>query len=198
MMRVAVDLDDVLADLISCVISVHAEMNGVRLQREQVVDWDVFPPAVHDAVRAKGWYGRLQPLPGAAAFMAWLRERHDPHIVTYRSEAARAITTQWLEQHLAGLYKELHLAGGPKLAVCLELDVDLIIDDSPRHLPAVCSAMRIPGILIDSPMNAHLSETDLIRRARDLDQARELVLHFEQRLSCRQDVMPAAESGDEG
>lgn len=171
-MRVAVDLDDVLADLISCLIRTHEEITGERLRREQATNWDVFPAAVHDHVRYEGGYRDLTPLPDAREFLKWLGESNEIHIVTYRGAHARSITEEWLERHVDGLFDELHLTGGGKVDTCRELGAQLIIDDSYNQIPAVTEALGIPGILIDTPMNQHIPDSELVRRAHGLGQAR--------------------------
>ena len=184
-MLVAVDLDDVLADLISCLIRTHEEIVGEQLERSQATSWDVFPPAVHDHVRYEGGYGTLLPLPYAREFLGWLRERHTVHIVTYRGAHAQQVTENWLAQHVDGRFDGLHLTGGGKGDACRELGADLIVDDSYNQIPAVTDALQIPGILIDTPMNQHIQESALVRRARGLRQARRVIedLQREDRLA---------------
>ena len=174
-MRVAVDLDDVLADLISLLLATHREVCGEILTREQAIGWDVFPPEVHERVKFGGGYGGLTPLPGAYEFLMWLKERHEVNIVTYRGEHARDVTVTWLDSHFPSLYDAVHLTGGGKVDICRELDVKLIIDDSCHQVPAVTSALGIPGILMDTPMNQHIEESRFIRRAEDLGQARRII-----------------------
>ena len=177
-MRVAVDLDDVLADLISCLIATHRQMNGVSLTREQAVNWHVFPLPVHDRIRFGGGYATLVPLPGAREFLAWLRPQAEVFIVTYRGDHAKETTEAWLARHFSGLYDGVRYTGGSKVDACRDLRVDLIVDDSCHQVPAVTAALGIPGVLMDAPMNRHIAETALIRRARDLAQARCLIRQF--------------------
>ena len=178
-MRVAVDLDDVLADLISCLLTTHQQMTGASLTREQAVNWHVFPTEVHDRVRYGGAYAHLVPLPGAREFLCWLKGRHDVHIVTYRGQHAEAVTRDWLDRHMPGAYDQVHLTGGGKVDACRALGAGLIIDDSYSQIPAVTEALRIPGILMETPMNRHIQETGLIRRARNLTEARAIVQEVE-------------------
>jgi len=174
-MRIGVDLDDVLADLIAELICVNRQKTGEMVNRNDAVNWQVFPPEVHDAVRFEGGYTRLQPLPGARKFLTWLKRCHSVFIVTYRNEQARKDTLAWLARYLPGLYDEIRFTGGPKLEACQELQLDLFVDDSARHLTNVTGALQIPGILIDSPMNQDLKCAGLIRRAHDLDAARKWI-----------------------
>ena len=177
-MRIALDLDDVLADLIAKLIDLHHAINGVALERRHAVGWDVFPAAVHDAARSRG-YASLEPRPGAAAFLRWITREHSVYIVTYRTAEAEAVTLDWLDSHFPGLEPRVHFTGGPKVKTCCRLQVELMIDDSTHHLAGVTQALRIPGILISSPMNRHVQDTRRIRRANDLREARTLVEQVE-------------------
>ena len=179
-MRIAVDLDDVLADLISHLLVVHHEVTGVTLTREQAKNWDMFPPEVHDRVRYGGGYAMLDSLPGAPEFLQWLKQRHHVFIVTYRGEHARRVTQEWLSRHVYGMYDEVYLTGGCKVETCRELGVELIIDDSYSQIPAVTSQLHIPGILMDTPMNQHIQETELIKRAKTLREARQIVRQLQE------------------
>ncbi len=179
-MRIAVDLDDVLADLIQCLIDTHREITGEVLSREEALDWNVFPLEVHDHVRYQGGYTRLAPLPQAKEFLLWLRQRHEVVIVTYRNEEARAVTEEWLALHVSNCYDRLFFAGGSKLPICQKLKVECMVDDSCNQLPLVTSSMQIPGILIDTPMNRHIQDTDLIHRAANLREAQGIIAQLEQ------------------
>lgn len=175
-MNVACDLDDVIADLVPRLIEMHADMTGVRLTREQVTDWDVFPEALHVRARTDGTYGRLPLLPGAREFLEWLRQAgHRVFIVTFRGEPSRAITTEWLDRHVPRLYESVHLTGGSKVDACRALGVELIIDDSAQHVQAVTGALAVPGVLLDTPMNRHLPESRLVRRALTHEHARSII-----------------------
>jgi len=174
-MRIAVDLDDVLADLISCLLLTHRELTGEILTREDAIAWDVFPAAVHDHVRYNGGYATLRPLPYGREFLSSLRSKHEIHIVTYRGKHAESATLAWLDDHLPGLYDSVHLTGGSKVETCRQLGIGLIVDDSCNQVPAVTDALRIPGILVETPMNRHIAETDLIHRAGDLREACEII-----------------------
>lgn len=189
-MRIGVDLDDVLADLIPELIATHREMHGVALHLEDATSWDVFPPDVHDRVRAQG-YARLQPKPGACDFMRWLTQRHEAHIVTYRNDAARPVTMAWLRTHLPGCHGEVHFTGGSKVGACRRLRIELLIDDSCNQIPAVTEALGIPGILLDTAMNKHVREGPLVRRAMDLGDVRSIIQHVEQTGSLTPDPSPA-------
>lgn len=177
-MRIGVDLDDVLSDLIAELIRTHRELTGVSLTREQATGWDVFPTAVHDRVRAEG-YARLVPLPGAREFLEWLRPRHTVHIITYRNEAARQVTLTWLDRHFPGLYDDIRFTGGSKVEACRQVGIQLLMDDSSRQLPEVTRVLGIPGILMETPMNRHVTEDGCIRRARTHAEARTIFSEWE-------------------
>ena len=186
-MRVGVDLDDVLAELIPELIATHRELHGVALRLEDATAWSVFPPDVHDHVRRQG-YARLRPKPGARDFMQWLTERHETYIVTYRNPAARSVTMAWLRTHLPGCHGEVHFTGGSKVDTCRRLRLELLVDDSCNQIPAVTEALGIPGVLVDTAMNRHVSEGPLVRRAGDLADVRAIIRHLEQTGSLAPDA----------
>ena len=117
----------------------------------------------------------MVPLPYAREFLTWLRGTHEVFIVTYREERARQMTLAWLDQHLAGLFDGIRFTGGSKIDACRELAVGLIVDDSARQVPAVTDALGIHGILMDTPMNRHVPDSELIRRATGLREARQII-----------------------
>ncbi len=173
--RIAIDLDDVLADLIGELLHLYCKRHGVDMRREDVVDWDTFPEDVHNAIRKDGGYESLSPIPGADEFLAWLAVRYETHIVTYRSPAAREETTRWLQAHMPQVYQDVHFADGSKVSICRSLGVELLIDDSVNQLPPVTKELGIPGILIDTPMNRRIRQSSRIKRAYNFTEAREHV-----------------------
>ena len=175
-MHIAVDLDDVIADLLPHLVDTHFRMTGQKKDPAAVRRWEEFPAAVQDQVKYGGEYALLQPIPGAFEFLSWLRQVHEVSIVTYRGKHAKSITMEWLEKHVPGTYDGVFFTGGSKVDMCRELGVGLIIDDSYNQIPAVTAALNIPGILMDTPMNRHIVETDLIFRASNLAEARELIV----------------------
>ncbi len=177
-MRLGIDLDDVLADLIGGLIDLHHAMSGVRLDRELVADWSDFPPEVHRRMREAG-YARLAPIPTARRFLEELkRNGHRVFIITYRNPEAGPVTRRWLNTHFAGLYDGLHCTGGSKVEACRALRVDLLVDDSLNQVPAVTRALGVPGILITTPMNRAFRTGGLIRRADDLEIAARQIAEF--------------------
>lgn len=175
-MRIALDLDDVLAELIPYLMQTHARLTGQRLDHVDVTGWDVFVREAHDEARFEGGYGRLNPVDGARDLLVWLRDSgHDVYIVSYRSEDARAVTEEWLAEHIGDLFVALHLVGGSKVDVCRRLAVDLIVDDSKRQVTAVTQALDIPGILVRTHMNRDWTPPVHIREAYDLRDVRRLV-----------------------
>ncbi|NOY82599.1 MAG: hypothetical protein GXP31_16500 [Kiritimatiellaeota bacterium] len=177
-MRLGIDLDDVLADLVGGLIELHYAMSGVWLDREQVADWDDFPPEVHRRMRETG-YARLSPLPAAREFLETLKQDgHHVFIVTYRNPEAGPVTRRWLDRYLDGLYDGLCCTGGSKVEVCRAHRVDLIVDDSPNQVQAVTRALEVPGILVTTPMNRAFRTGGLIRRADDLATAGRQIAEF--------------------
>lgn len=175
-MRIALDLDDVLADLIPYLVRTHARLTGETLRSRDVTGWDVFVREAHDEARFRGGYRHLEPIDGARELLSWLRRAdHDVYIVSYRSENARTVTEAWLAEHIGDLFVSLALVGGSKVEACRHLDVDLIVDDSIRQITAVTEALKIPGILVRTHMNRSWRTPAHVRAAETLEQVRYLI-----------------------
>lgn len=184
-MHLGIDLDDVLADLIGGLIRLHADMHGVRLDREQVTGWDVFPEDVHRRMM-DGGYAALAPLPGARDFLRELRtDGHRLTIITYRSPRVQDLSRTWLDRHFPELWDGLVCTGGGKVESCRRLGVDLLVDDSLHQAPAVVRELGIPAVLITSPMNRHVRAGGLLYRADSLDQALAVIRRIAGRFQSR-------------
>ena len=72
------------------------------------------------------------------ALAAWRRAGHYLHITSHRSADAHAATERWLEQNGVAC-DDLHCSTD-KIARCVELEIDLLIDDSPVNLERALDA----------------------------------------------------------
>jgi 5'(3')-deoxyribonucleotidase len=187
-MRIGVDLDDVLGDLIGALIALYAREDGVNLPRDAVTDWNVFPPHIHGKMIESG-YASVRPIPGAREFLdALQRAGHEIWIITYRSPKVETSTRDWLDRHFPNLVQGLACTGGGKVEACRRLQVGLLVDDSRTQAPRVREALGIPGILITTPMNRDFPVGNGIYRADTLDEARSLALRLAGGTARREDA----------
>jgi hypothetical protein len=102
----------------------------------------------------------------------WHAAGHFVHITSHRATAAHDATTRWLER--IGLpHDDLHCSFD-KVGRCVELQIDLLIDDSPVNLVRARAAGIVPAAL-RHPWNAELCDREGILCGRDWHELAALV-----------------------
>lgn len=163
-MHIGWDLDDVTTNLTEGLLRLYALRTGVQAAPGDVLDWSFFPREIHDEMMLSGYSG-LKAKPGAAEALKKLKAGGDRvSIITYRNAGSRSATLGWLEENIPGLYDGLYMAGGSKAAICAEIGVDVLVDDSARQAMDVSRA-GIHAIVYATPMNRGVEEAGLVSRA---------------------------------
>jgi uncharacterized HAD superfamily protein len=106
-----------------------------------------------------------EPYAGAVeTIRGWHEAGHFIHITSHRTTEAHAATAAWLER--IGLpYDELYCSED-KVSRCVEIAIDLLIDDSPVNLLAAVDA-GIAAATIEHPWNREICEEEDIVCAPD-------------------------------
>lgn len=169
-MRIAIDVDEVLADQLSSIIAFHNAKYGTALRREDFATykfWEVWGGTREEAIQKTRAFhqgpraAHIAPIAGAQGAIQELSRQHELVVVTARWNDIAAETQQWIEEHFPQAFSQFHFAnhyaldGSPertKLEICQEVGADLLIDDS---LPNVTDMAHIGkrGILLDYPWN---------------------------------------------
>lgn len=165
--KVGVDFDDVVLDCNTSLALFHNKHYGTSFERKDVQSFDLTKlwhcTEEEMAVRIKGWYNspehaESRSMPGAVEAIRKLAASCELHIITARSSQVQGITSQWIAEHLPGVFSGIHFtnrfAGGrrPKSEVCRELEISVLIDDSIDNARDV-AASEIPVLLFDAPWN---------------------------------------------
>ncbi|SEH15090.1 5' nucleotidase, NT5C type [Thermoleophilum album] len=170
-MRVAIDIDSTLHDYWRILARIARDRYGVDLRYEEQRDWQISALAgdalVHCVEESHSDENVLsaEPYPQAVETVrAWKQRGHWIQITSHRRESARLATAQWLER--IGLpYDDLHCSFD-KVTRCVELGVELLIDDSPVNLVRAHEAgIRVATLL--HPWNEEVVETFGFTAARD-------------------------------
>src|SRR4051794_22848547 len=112
-----------------------------------------------------------EPYPDAVETVrAWHDQGHWIHVTSHRATSAHDPTARWLEQ-IGMPYDDLHCSYD-KIARCVELGIDVLVDDSPVNLERA-RERGILGATILHPWNARLATEDGIVAARDWAELRE-------------------------
>jgi uncharacterized protein len=166
MARIALDIDSTLHHYWDLLQRVAVERYGVQLPYEAQRDWGITAlerdALVHcvEETHSDENIEAGEPYPGAVETVrAWHEAGHWIHITSHRRAAAQAATARWLDA--IGLpYDDLHCSFD-KVTRCIELEIDLLIDDSPLNI-ARANEAGIRAATIIHPWNEELIGDGLV------------------------------------
>ena len=171
MARIALDIDSTLHDYWDLLRSIVNERYGVDLAYESQTDWGITRlPQEHLRAAVMETHSddniaAAEPYPGAVETVtAWHDEGHWIHVTSHRAESCAPATARWLAQ--VGIpYDDLYCSYD-KVTRCVELGIDILVDDSPVNLEGARAA-GIVGATIIHPWNAELEGDEHVILARD-------------------------------
>jgi 5'-nucleotidase len=153
-LRIAIDMDEVIADSLGKHLRSYNETFGDRLTRADLGDRsleEAVPPgrreATEDLVLAPGFFRDLEPIEGSREVVRQLAERYEVFIATAAMEVPTSFADKyaWLRQHFPFIPTSHIVFCGDKGV----LDVDYLIDDTSRHF----ARFRGMPILFSAPHN---------------------------------------------
>lgn len=155
MERIAVDMDDVLADTLGAQLAWFGARYGYRWTRgdltgKQLFDDLVTPEqaAAHAAVMREGsFFGDLPVLPGAPEVLRRLADRYEVFVASAATEFPGSFLPKfrWLERHFPFIPASRVVFCGDKAVVA----ADYLVDDNVHRFPG----FRGQGVLFDAPHN---------------------------------------------
>jgi uncharacterized HAD superfamily protein len=160
-MRIAIDIDSTLHHYWDVFEQIVRERHGVELPYEEQVTWGITrldPALVAECVaetHTEEYVLSSEPYPHAVETVAaWHERGHYIHITSHRSVDSHDVTARWLDR--IGLPFDDLYCSYDKVTRCVELDIDLLIDDSPVNLDRA-SEHGIAGATIIHPWNRSLA-----------------------------------------
>jgi len=170
-MRIGIDIDSTLHHYWDTFETVAKSRFGIDLPYERQRDWtiSVLKPeqvkAIVSETHSDPNVVSAVPYPGAVETVnRWAAEGHWIHITSHRSDEARGATLEWLKT--IGLsYDDLHCSFD-KIPRCVELEVDLLIDDSPINILRAIEEGIVPATL-EHPWNEDVCSTESVIAAPD-------------------------------
>jgi uncharacterized protein len=177
--RIAIDIDSTLHHYWDLFRSVVRARYGVDLAYESQTDWHVQKLPADDLraavmeTHSNENIAAAEPYPDAAETVrAWHAAGHWIHITSHRATSCAAATADWLDQH--GIpYDDLYCSYD-KVTRCVELGIDLLVDDSPINLERARQE-GILGATLLHPWNRDFEGQDGTIVARDWSELRELL-----------------------
>ncbi|HYF25116.1 MAG TPA: hypothetical protein VD931_05205 [Baekduia sp.] len=170
-MRIAIDIDSTLHHYWDVLSAAAQRRFGIDLPYDEQLTWGITRLREQqlqlciEETHSREVILAGQPYPGAVeAVNRWHAAGHYIHITSHRATGCQAATGEWLEA--IGLrYHDLHCSFD-KVARCVELDIDLLIDDSPVNLVRALE-QGIATATIEHPWNRDVIEEEDIVAAAD-------------------------------
>jgi len=179
LLRIALDLDGVLADTMKLWLRLWNRRTGQDLSYEELSEWDFwrrlglgedeFMEMLNEAWRM--WRSLPPTEPNLSEKVSRLRSLGRIDIVTARSRETERYALMWLEAHRVP-YDGYIWVRSSRLKP--KLDYDVFIDDSPLIVDGLIARGRML-LLYDRPWNRSVSEDRLVRRIRSLEEAYEVL-----------------------
>jgi FMN phosphatase YigB (HAD superfamily) len=175
--RIAIDIDSTLHHYWDLFQSIVHERFGIQMPYEDQTGWGITKiPQEHlrEAVmetHSDDNIAGAEPYPGAVETVrAWHEEGHWIHITSHRAETCAPATARWLEQ--IGLpFDDLHCSYD-KVTRCVELGIDVLVDDSPVNLERG-RAEGILGATLLHPWNRDFEGQEGVVTAHDWTELRD-------------------------
>ena len=163
-MRIAIDIDSTLHHYWDRLSDSARRRFGVELPYDEQLTWGITrlkPQQLQvciDDTHSEAEILASQPYPGAVEVVnAWHAAGHFIHVTSHRAEGCQAATSRWLEQ--IGLQVDDLHCSYDKVARCVALEIDVLIDDSPVNIQRALEAGIRPAT-IRHPWNDELCDTE--------------------------------------
>jgi hypothetical protein len=178
-MRIAIDVDSTLHHYWDVLSEISRRRFGVELPYEEQFTWGItrLRPDQLTVCIEESHSDELilagQPYPGAVdTISAWSEQGHFIHITSHRSATCAPATSKWLA-NLGLPFDDLHCSQD-KVTRCVELGMDILIDDSPFNISAAIEH-GIATATILHPWNVELCEVEDVIAAKDWDELSRLL-----------------------
>jgi uncharacterized protein len=170
-MRIAIDIDSTLHHYWDVLSDAAQRRFGVQLPYELQSTWGItrLRPDQLEVCIAESHREDVilagRPYPDAVEIVnRWHDAGHVIHVMSHRDPAAHDATARWLDR--IGLrYDELHCSAN-KVSRCVDLGIEILIDDCPDHILRALAAGIVPAT-IAHPWNRDVCEEEGILCAPD-------------------------------
>ena len=187
-MKIAVDIDEVLADSLSSYLNYFNNSFGTSIRKEDFVVgktfWEVLGVAEEKRDEIRAHYDK-HPLskdwiliPGSQKGIKKLAENNELVVISNRMPPRFDATKQWLERNFDGVFKETYFTEADrdgetkpaKAEICERVGALMLLEDSPEEA-LECVRRGIGVVLFDTYLNQGLGTNKRIARVKNWDEA---------------------------
>lgn len=176
MAKIALDIDSTLHHYWDLLQRVARDRYGVELPYEEQRDWGITALArdavVHCVEETHSDENILAGVPYEGAVdtvRSWHERGHWIHVTSHRRPHTAQATARWLER-IGMPFDDLHCSFD-KVTRCVELGIDVLVDDSPRNIARAREAGMVAATIVH-PWNEHVVGRDGVIGARDWHELR--------------------------
>ena len=170
-MRIAIDIDSTLHHYWDELAAAARRRFGVDLPYDEQHTWTItrlrdaqLLAAIADT-HSDAAIARARPYPHAVEIVnGWHDAGHFIHVTSHRAERCHPATVRWLAD-IGLVYDDLYCSHD-KVGRCIELGIDVLIDDSPINLVRALDAGIVAATLVH-PWNREVCEDEDIVCAGD-------------------------------
>jgi uncharacterized protein len=156
--RIALDIDSTLHHYWPLLAGIAEERFGIKLPYEEQDGWGVHelePRQLKELIaetHSDENIATAEPYPHAVETVrAWHEAGHWIHVTSHRALHTKEATARWLDK-IGMPYDDLHCSDD-KITRCVELQIDVLVDDSPVNLESAIE-QGILGATLAHPWNA--------------------------------------------
>jgi uncharacterized protein len=170
-MRIAIDIDSTLHHYWDELAAAARRRFGIDLPYDEQHTWTIsrlreeqLRAAIADT-HSDAAIARARPYPHAVRIVnAWHAAGHFIHITSHRAKRCQPATARWLDD-IGLAHDDLHCSRD-KVGRCIELHIDILIDDSPVNLTRALEAGMVAATIVH-PWNRELCEEEDLVCAQD-------------------------------
>jgi uncharacterized HAD superfamily protein len=168
-MKIGVDLDDVLADLLNKLVKFHNEKFGTSLTRKDFNNynlWKVWGGTKEETVQKlydfynSDYSKKVGVIDGAKESVNSLKKNHKLVVITSRQNDFIEQTERWVNENFPGVFSGIYFTNyqsrsgkiRTKSEICDKLGIDILIEDSLKFAKD-CARPDRKVFLLDRPWN---------------------------------------------
>jgi uncharacterized HAD superfamily protein len=180
-LKIAFDLDDVLAQFVAAFIAFHNRMYSTHLVYEGVFSYtfsEVLGGSSDDVIakvrdfRFSPEFKTIKPVESTQDVVQRLASTHELIIITSREETMKQQSLEWLQTYFPNCFTEVYFTSDfyskqgqnfKKSDICRLHNVDIMIDDS-FTFAEECSAYTRKTFLVNRPWNINYKNSENVIR----------------------------------
>lgn len=181
-MKIAIDIDEVLADTLRAFIKKYNQKYHTKFKRENFYTynwWEVLDITKEECGKIlvnfidAGFTGNLNVVRGSKQGIKALAKKHELFLVTSRAENIKKITAKWINKNFKVNFKDIIYTRDTifskekesKFEICHRIKADVLIEDWVDHAND-CAINGLKVLLFDCPWNRGIKLLPKMRRVK--------------------------------